>query len=66
MGGGDDGLKIIKVVKIDVFQICDGRLDVARQSNIDEENRAISAGFEQRLELLVGDDRLMRHRPTSR
>ena len=59
MGGGDDGLQVVEVVEVDVFQIGDGRVDVAGEGDVDEEDRAISPGFEQRLELLFGDDRMV-------
>src|SRR5262249_53140670 len=39
----DDGLEVVHVVEVNVFEFLDVRIDVARNSDIDQEQRPISA-----------------------
>jgi hypothetical protein len=58
--GRDDVLEVVEVVEVDVFELADRRLDVARERDVDEEDRAVAAGLAERLELFPGDDRVLR------
>ena len=53
----DDLLEIVEVVEVNGFELADAGFDVARDGDVDDEDRAISPGLVNVLELLAREDR---------
>ena len=54
--GVDDFLQVVDVVQEDVVELVHGRLDIARHSDIDEEDRLVAARGDDALHLVLVED----------
>ena len=48
-------LEIVDVIKVDVVQAVDFRIDVAGYGNVDEKERAVAPGLEDRTDCVGGN-----------